>query len=151
MNLIKVLPAPKFTEFEDIFEELSSYKDYKKIEPRFGKTGWYFNRASRKSWLEFIHNDSVVAFEENSPLQFLYELELASFKPITKREASLMKSFLLFQDNDNFRFQLSKQSELDLLRDIRRGSYRGIIKQRNCLHEFNNDLWCNKCLMIKPR
>lgn len=58
-------------EDESAPHKLLGTKEYPEITPKFGRDGYYFDRAERKTWIEFGGR----AWAYNAPRQFLYELE----------------------------------------------------------------------------
>lgn len=58
-------------ENDDAQCKLLGTAEYPEIAPKFGRDGYYFDRAERKTWIEFGGR----AWAYNEPKQFLYELE----------------------------------------------------------------------------
>ena len=86
---LKVMPLPSPFRYDEktwklVGGEECIGKGFKPILPVLNRYGWYYDRETKKSWIECRHG----CWEEHSPKAFLYNLELKSSLLLPKKVAS---------------------------------------------------------------
>jgi hypothetical protein len=99
-------------EWEMMVEDLVEI--YKKIEPVFNRTGWYFDRQTGKSWIE----TNKGCWELPSPRDFEYDLERYSHKRIPRAVREAIKVLMNYKMCPNELKQwLWRDAEIQMLHD----------------------------------
>ncbi len=100
---------------------------YKQIIPRFFKPGWYYDRVTKKSWVEAW--DQARLCPRNS--DWLYNFGLADNPPLDARYKHAIQELIkLGRCPKNLREQLIWDENHRQLRDIHRGGKQMILQMR---------------------
>lgn len=97
---VKVLPLPSWV--YNGYYEPELFDNYKDGDVIFNRDGWYYDRISKVSWIEFTRNGKIYA-KVKSPDQFLFTLKIENHIPLSKKEVDAILTIWYLQESKKLR------------------------------------------------
>ncbi len=99
-NKYKVLQIPNFFKTLDLYNyEEKTYRElvqeelrYVEVPPVFNRDGWYYDRIAKIAWYEY----NGMAWINDNPGQFLYELQCLNSRWLNKDEVKAIKILMIY-------------------------------------------------------